>query len=187
MWDGFAVRHAISPFVDQFLFLRLIQGIARLQKLRLWPDINPFLGCLTLLVQSPVLYVLFQTVRTPVIDGVPNLLTGQAFLFGVGLNAQWLGLVGLGARLASPAGLMIVALALLVGLLTYLTLRRPGSDLDSGLGGGASGQLAVAQRSMRLVMPVVSAGFAVTVPLAVVLYLVTSSAWTYGQQLLLFR
>jgi membrane protein insertase Oxa1/YidC/SpoIIIJ len=76
---------------------------------------------------------------------------------------------------------------LLVGLLTYLTLRRPGSDLDSGLGGGASGQLAVAQRSMRLVMPVVSAGFAVTVPLAVVLYLVTSSAWTYGQQLLLFR
>jgi hypothetical protein len=25
------------------------------------------------------------------------------------------------------------------------------------------------------------------VPLAVVLYLVTSSAWTYGQQLLLFR
>jgi len=149
--------------------------------------INPFLGCLTLLVQSPVLYVLFQTVRTPVIDGVPNLLTGQSFLFGVGLDAQWLGLVGLGARLASPAGLTILALALLVGLLTYLTLRRPGSDLDSGLGGGASGQLAVAQRSMRLVMPVVSAGFAVTVPLAVVLYLVTSSVWTYGQQLLLFR
>lgn len=152
-------------------------------------NINPFLGCLTVLVQSPVLYVLFQTVRTPVIDGVPNLLTGQAFVFGVGLDAQWLGLVGLGAKLASPAGLTILALALLAGLLTYLTLRRPGSDLDSGLGGGASsaGQLAVAQRSMRAIMPVLSAGFAVTVPLAVVLYLVTSSAWTYGQQLLLFR
>jgi hypothetical protein len=37
MWDGFAIRHAISQFVDQCFFLRLIQGIARLQKLRLWP------------------------------------------------------------------------------------------------------------------------------------------------------
>jgi len=154
-------------------------------------NVNPLLGCLTMLVQSPVLYVLFQTMRTPVIDGVPNLLAGKAFVFGVSLDAQWLELAGLAAKLASPEGLTILALALLVGLLTYLTLRRPGSELDAGLGGGAtggaSGQVAVVQRSMRAVMPVLSAGFAVSVPLAVVLYLVTSSAWTYAQQLLLFR
>jgi YidC/Oxa1 family membrane protein insertase len=131
-------------------------------------------GCLPLLVQAPFMYALIDVVRAPSFGGRVNLLLGHSFL-GVALDARWTALAGWGAKLASPAGLTILALVALMILATWLGLRANAAP--------AAPATPRALQLLPLALPLGALGF----PLAAVVYWTASSLWSAGQQLVLAR
>lgn len=140
----------------------------------------PRLGCLPMLVQLPIwlsLYHLLADVAggTPVGDMTPELVAslGTATLLGVSLADR--GYVGAGvAHFGVVAGMAAAAAAL-----AYITQRyfvAPNAALDG---------LPDAMVRVQLLMPAMSAaGLLVAggfVPLALLAYWVSNSAWTLGQ------
>jgi YidC/Oxa1 family membrane protein insertase len=131
---------------------------------------NPFAGCLPLLLQAPFLLAAYRLFLSPTIGGQPNaLLHGK--LLGVTLST---GLLGGGHLLV-----FLPFLAALAGLawLAVRRMRRPA---------GASGEPA-APPGLVALLPYGTVLTATLVPLAAVLYLVTTTAWTTVENVLLRR
>lgn len=150
----------------------------RLQRetLKLYRDenVSPTAGCLPLLVQAPVVGLLYGVFIHPTIAGHANGLLAQT-LFGVPLGSSLAGTVVAGApSLGSIVvfGTVIAAIAL-VGELTRRAFRV--TEASAAL----SGVLGVAQFA--------TAAVAVFVPLAAGLYLAVTVAWTLAQRLILRR
>ena len=137
--------------------------------------VNPFAGLLPMVVQLPVVSILYRLVVVPVVAGQPNLVL-NAVVLGVPLGSHWPALI---ATAGSPAG-PAVALA---GLLLALTavawassrqIARASSDAAlSGVG-----------RLLRA-LPYATVGFAVIMPAAVGLYLLASTTWSVAERALL--
>lgn len=143
---------------------------------------SPFAGCLPLLIQAPIVGLLYSVFLHPGIGGHANELLTQT-LFGVPLGTSLVGAVRAGA--ADPAtwivtGCLVLAIAL-VGELTRRLFRPPlpESSDASGIPGVPAGLLGVLQFATALV--------ALFVPLAAGLYLLTTVAWTLVQRLILRR
>jgi YidC/Oxa1 family membrane protein insertase len=137
---------------------------------------GPLGGCLPGLLRAPVMVALFRVFAAPRVAGGPNLVLGQRF-FTVSLAAQWTSLGGVGAMLASPPGLLVVALVLAIVVTAAAAQRlvpQPG-----GLPQPAA--------SVARFLPAISALVAVGLPVAVLLYWLTTNLWTLGQQYLLLR
>jgi YidC/Oxa1 family membrane protein insertase len=122
------------------------------------------LGCLPVLVQIPIYAGLYQVFVSPTIAGKANLLLHQT-MFGVPL----------GAHLFAVSGGQVLVFAALIALLaaigfTSSRLLRPTTAPPAGLMGQA-----------MKVLPYLTAVFALFLPLAASLYLVTSTAWTVAQ------
>lgn len=116
------------------------------------------------LLQAPFFLTLFSLFRASTVDGVPNSLLGRE-LGGVPLGDHWLdgSLLGVhGLVFAVLFGLFVLTAAL-----AARRLRRLGQPVWLSL------------------TPFVSIPFAVTVPLAAVLYLLTSTIWTSLENVLL--
>jgi YidC/Oxa1 family membrane protein insertase len=138
---------------------------------------NPMAGCWPLLAQMPFFFALYQVIFRPVISGQPNILYGRTF-FGVPLQQHWLVLPGWD-KIFSQAGITILILTTAMALTTYISQRQ--------LMNKQTAQVNPQQQTIMKMMPLMFFVFAVNVPLAVIIYWVTTNFWSVGQQYILLR
>ncbi|WP_029090286.1 YidC/Oxa1 family membrane protein insertase [Brevibacterium album] len=157
---------------------------------------SPAAGCLPALAQMPVLMAIYGLFVVPSIDGVPNPLLTQTFM-GVELGTGFAGILGGGGLTATTvlAYLVIVAVIVVVAHFSRRVLMpqleqagdvRPQADPRTGGSGPAVPDMRGLMRAMSF-MPFMTAVIALFVPLAAALYLMTSTAWTLGERILLRR
>ena len=142
------------------------------------PGFTPMAGCLPLLAQMPFFFALYRVIYSTRIAGEANILIGRTF-FGVPLEQRWLQLPDWGARLGSVAGLTIIGLVGLMAATTYISQRQLMSKQTA--------QVNPQQQTLMKVMPLMFFVFGVNVPLAVIVYWVTTNFWSVGQQYVLLR
>ena len=137
---------------------------------------GPFASLLPLLAQWPFLSVMYLLFRSGTVNGAANRLLSDG-LFSVPLGAHWLS----GSLFSVPGAVFFGVLALLAGL-CWLSARvaRRSAPAASSEPGQAAGLLTRA-------LPYVTVVFAAFAPLATVLYLVTTVAWTMGERFLFLR
>ena len=153
------------------------------ETMRLYQErgVNPFMGCLPLLVQMPFFYALVRAFDETSIMGHPNFLATNGF-FGVPLETHWLALSGWGARLGSLAGIVTLVMVFAVMVTSYISQRQVmGRQAASGAGGAAS------QQQMMKYMPIIFGVMSINFPLAVMIYWTTTNLWSMGQQGWLLR
>jgi YidC/Oxa1 family membrane protein insertase len=138
---------------------------------------NPMAGCWPLLAQMPFFFALYQVIYAKEIAGGPNVLIGKTF-FGVPLQQHWWALEGWD-KLFSAAGLTILALTTMMSLTTYISQRQLMSKQTA--------EVNPQQQMIMRIMPLMFFVFAVNVPLAVIIYWVTTNFWSVGQQYMLLR
>lgn len=141
-------------------------------------EASPFAGCLPLLAQAPVVGLLYAVFLHPLIAGHANTLLTQT-LFGVPLGSGlWSGLVAgsLDPATAVVIGVLVVLIAAVGEATRRLFRPAPVPEGTPALPPAALGALQFA-----------TAVVALFVPLAAGLYLLTTSAWTLGQRLVLRR
>jgi YidC/Oxa1 family membrane protein insertase len=156
----------------------------RLQRetVKLYADENasPFAGCLPILIQAPVIGIIYALFLHTTISGDANQLLLQ-HLFGVPLGASALGLLGSGGMGIAPAAVFLALVAAIV-VVAELTRRRfravpaPGTPDATARIMGLTG-----------VLNFTTAVIAVFVPLAAGLYLLVTVAWTLAQRVILRR
>ncbi|KRA25775.1 preprotein translocase YidC [Microbacterium sp. Root61] len=158
----------------------------RLQRetMRLYANENasPLAGCLPLLIQAPVVGVVYALFLHPIIGGTANTLLGEQ-LFGVTLGTSLVGAVAGGTvTLATVAvfGVLLVAIAV-VAEVTRRAFRPPVLAVD------AAGLTGIATTRLVGALQFSTAVFAMFVPLAATLYLTVTVAWTLVQRVILRR
>jgi YidC/Oxa1 family membrane protein insertase len=139
---------------------------------------NPLAGCWPLAAQLPFFWALYRVIYSKNIGGAPNILLGKTF-FGVPLEDRWSTLSGWGEKLASGPGLTILFLIIAMAVTTYISQRQ--------LMAKQATEVNPQQQMLLRLMPLLFVIFAVNVPLAVVLYWVTTNLWSMGQQWVLLR
>src|SRR5215216_1902912 len=138
---------------------------------------NPMAGCCPLLAQMPFFFALYQVIYRPQIDGQPNILWGKTF-FGIPLQQHWLALPSWD-KIFSAAGITILLLTTTMALTTYISQRQLMSK--------QAAQVNPQQQMLMKIMPLMFFVFAINVPLAVIIYWVTTNFWSVGQQWMLLR
>jgi YidC/Oxa1 family membrane protein insertase len=129
------------------------------------------------LAQAPVMLVLYRLGHVPIIAGTQNVVWA-AGLFGAPLAGQAPAVVASAGLLSGPglvvAGLLLAALALAITSARQATARlrvaAAGSEVPSS------------HVFLARVLPYGTLAAAAFVPLAVMLYLVTSTAWTVAER-----
>jgi len=137
-----------------------LQGLYRLH------GVNPAAGCLPLVAQMPVFFALFSVLRSPDLSELQN----APFYLVDKLSDSAGGNGDIGAFI----------LLVLMGATTFLSQRQM---MQSNPAMAAQPQ----QRVMLYVMPAMLAFFGFNLPVGVLLYWVTTNAWTMGQQYVIFR
>jgi YidC/Oxa1 family membrane protein insertase len=138
---------------------------------------NPLAGCWPLAAQMPFFFALYQVIIADTIAGESNILRDQTF-FGVPLEQHWWALQG-ADKIFSAAGLTILALTTIMSLTTYISQRQ--------LMSRQSAQVNPQQQMLMRILPLMFFVFAVNVPLALIIYWVTTNFWSVGQQYMLLR
>jgi YidC/Oxa1 family membrane protein insertase len=138
---------------------------------------NPMAGCWPLLAQMPFFFALYQVIIAARVAGEDNILRHQTF-FGVPLDQHWLDLQG-ADKIFSAAGLTILVLTTTMSLTTYISQRQ--------LMSRQAAQVNPQQQMLMRIMPLMFFVFAVNVPLALIIYWVTTNFWSVGQQYMLLR
>ncbi|SDZ33786.1 YidC/Oxa1 family membrane protein insertase [Herbiconiux ginsengi] len=177
---------------------------------------SPLAGCLPLLIQAPVLSLIYGLFLLPAINGHPNELLGHT-LAGAPLGTSFATAVTSGS---DPVGVAVsaVILAVIAGIallsrrqgLRAALLVAPGAPGGSSAGrGGAGGSgapvpafagggdagagalaaFAPGGTATRILswLPLITVVFASFVPLAASLYLLVTTAWTFGEREILRR
>jgi len=139
---------------------------------------NPMAGCWPLLAQMPFFFALYHVIYSKHIAGGPNILRGASF-FGIPLSEQWSRLPTWADKLASPQGLTILALILAMSATTYISQRQ--------LMAKQGAQVNPQQQMLMRILPLTFLIFAVNVPLAIIIYWVTTNLWSMGQQYFLLK
>lgn len=158
---------------------RLAREVAALHRKA---GISPLAGLLPTLAQAPVLMTVYRLCVVHVVAGHPNTVLG-AHLLGVPLAAQAPTVVAAAGVLSGPS---LVALAILAGLLgvAWLTSAQNVRRLrHTAPAAGTPAGLAVSMR----VLPFGTVVVALFTPLALSLYLLTSTTWTVAERALLPR
>ncbi|AWB96236.1 preprotein translocase YidC [Agromyces badenianii] len=161
---------------------------------------TPFAGCLPMLVQAPIVGVIYALFILPTIAGHPNALLEQTF-FGVPLGSSLAGQIAAGAL--TPAGLLVFGVVIagiaLVGEITRrvfqpsppaggtATAGRADAAALTGAGGASAALTAPGVIRALGVLQFLTAVIAIFVPLAAALYLFVTVAWTLVQRVLLRR
>jgi YidC/Oxa1 family membrane protein insertase len=140
---------------------------------------NPMAGCWPLLAQMPFFFALYQVIIADTLgfQNEPNILRHQTF-FGVPLEQHWWALEG-ADKIFSAAGLTILLLTTTMSLTTYISQRQ--------LMSRQAAQVNPQQQMLMRIMPLMFFVFAVNVPLALIIYWVTTNFWSVGQQYMLLR
>ncbi|MEU8315431.1 membrane protein insertase YidC [Micromonospora sp. NPDC048169] len=176
-------RTALAPEVRE-LQRRYADDPARLQSelfaLYRNAGASPVAGCLPALLQAPFFLVMYRLFATG--DGAPELLGER--LAGVPLGWH------LGDGLAGPVPLVFgVLLAALLALAWWSSrrMRRAAAATGTVAGTPAEGPGAAVLGRLLPLLPYGTVLVALVVPLAAVLYLVTTTAWTALEQVVLRR
>jgi YidC/Oxa1 family membrane protein insertase len=138
---------------------------------------NPLSGCWPLLAQMPFFFALYRVFYSKHLAGEANILLDKKF-FVVPLSDTWSGLDWV-HRFTSADGLIILTLILSMSLTTYISQKQ----LLSRQGSAAPPQ----QQMLIKILPFTFLIFAINVPLAIVIYWVTTNLWSMGQQYVLLR
>jgi YidC/Oxa1 family membrane protein insertase len=133
--------------------------------------VSPYGGCLPVLLQAPLFFVLYRLFTATTVAGGPNHLLSET-LYGVPLGTHLSGALAYGV-LSPPVLAFAVLFAALAGL-AWLASRRMAR---TALAAGGSPGSPPAARLMRL-LPYGTLLAAAVVPLAAGIYLVTTNAWT---------
>ncbi|HEU0103910.1 MAG TPA: membrane protein insertase YidC [Mycobacteriales bacterium] len=159
---------------------RLAQETLRLQR---EAGAGPLAGVGAALLQIPVLTTLYRAVATAHVAGSPNVLFGAAVL-GAPLSGHWPGVLGAAGLLSPPATLFaalmtaLTIVALWTGRQQVARLRAAGADAP--LTGPTAERVAV-------LLPFTTVAFAVIAPVAVTIYLLSTTTWTLVERALLAR
>lgn len=142
--------------------------------------VSPFAGCLPVLLQAPVLTLVYALFASPAIAGAPNeLLTHTLFGAPLGMHLTNLFTGFTPAHLVLVA--VIVAIAVVAWLSRRLTLRQLAANPAA-----ASGPAPGLAKALSWT-PFISVVFACFVPLAAALYLAISTTWSLAERALLRR
>ncbi|MGP6177399.1 YidC/Oxa1 family membrane protein insertase [Microbacterium sp. A196] len=156
----------------------------RLQRetMQIYKDENtsPFAGCLPVLLQAPIVGILYSLFLRADIAGHPNELLSHD-LFGASLGTSLSSMLVDGPFSLATLLVYLALIAIMIGV-AEVTRRvfRPVPVDDSPL--SSPGML-----RMMNALHYFSAVFAVFVPLAASLYLTVTVAWTLGQRVILRR
>lgn len=135
-------------------------------------------GCLPLLLQLPFFSVMYRLFLSKTVAGRPNgLLTRH--LLTTPLGSHWLTAPGP----ASVHGLVFLGLFALLAVVAYLTARSARATTQAGTGPTQQGALGV----LGKIVPYTTLVIAAFVPLAAVVYLVTTTGWTTAERAILRR
>jgi len=157
--------------------------------------VNPMSGCLPLLIQMPILILLFQVLRkfkyyipnTEIIDGgflwiankVPVLIDGKLTdIAGLAASEQLIHLPGNGIFGIHALGI----LPFLIGGSMYIQQKMTSPGGATGKGGGSSEQT---QKMMTIMMPLMIGFMSFSLPSGLTLYWFTSTLLGIGQQYLI--
>ncbi|GAB3595432.1 YidC/Oxa1 family membrane protein insertase [Microbacterium tumbae] len=156
----------------------------RLQRetMQLYKDENtsPFAGCLPVLLQAPIVGILYTLFLRPEIAGHPNDLLSHD-LFGAPLGTSLVHMLAAGP-FSLPTLVVFGAVVVVMVVVAEITRRvfRPVPQDDSPL---SSPGLLRAMSALHYLTAV----FAVFVPLAAALYLTVTVVWTLVQRVILRR
>jgi YidC/Oxa1 family membrane protein insertase len=146
---------------------------------------NPAASCLPLLIQSPFfmsLYGVLKNVANNKAKGVitPALLAsaGTATIFGAHLSATFVGNSGTEVKIVTAIFILTMCFT---QFLTTRQLMTKNVDLS------VKTPYMQQQKMMMYVLPVIYIFFGINMPVGVLIYMVTSNAWTLGQQLVIIR
>ncbi|WP_328370723.1 YidC/Oxa1 family membrane protein insertase [Micromonospora zamorensis] len=141
---------------------------------------NPIAGCLPLLLQAPFLLVLYRLFTTS--EG------------GTGLLDERLGGVPLGHHLsdglggaAGPLFAVLLAVLLVVAWWSSRRARRASAAVGTVAGTPTEGPGAAVLGRLLPLLPFTTVLVALVLPLAAVIYLVTTSVWSAAEQAVLRR
>jgi len=142
--------------------------------------VNPMSGCLPLLIQMPILILLFQVLRefNTKIYAVYNGNPGFLWLKDLSLPDQLIQLPGSGIFGIQYLGIM----PFLIGGSMYIQQKMTTSPGGAGKGGGSSEQT---QKMMTIMMPLMIGFMSFTLPSGLTLYWLTSTLLGIGQQYLI--
>ena len=142
--------------------------------------VNPMSGCLPLLIQMPILILLFQVLRefNTKIYAVYNGNPGFLWLKDLSLPDQLIKLPGSGIFGIQYLGIM----PFLIGGSMYIQQKMTSSPGGTGKGGGSSEQT---QKMMTIMMPLMIGFMSFTLPSGLTLYWFTSTLLGIGQQYLI--
>jgi YidC/Oxa1 family membrane protein insertase len=137
-----------------------------------------FAGLTPLLLQWPLLSVMYLLFRSAQIGGKPNTLLTRD-LFGVPLGSHWLA----GAGPVSMHGLVFLGVFVLLAGLCWLSVRL--AQAMTARQAGADG--AKVPGALVRVLPYLTVVIAAFVPLAAGIYLLTSTGWALAERSFFWR
>ncbi len=137
--------------------------------------INPFSGCLPILIQLPVLIALYRVFWTGLSPEQMTLLYNFVPSPGV-INSMFLGIIDL----AAPN----IILAVLAGILQFIQIRTSTTPVKIKKGSGVSDHM---QKQMQFFMPVFMIVILFRLPSAIGLYWVTTTIFTIIQQYVILK
>ncbi|MEV7613456.1 membrane protein insertase YidC [Streptomyces sp. NPDC089799] len=151
---------------------------------------SPLAGCLPMLVQLPVFFVMYRVFSSGSVGGKVNGLLAEGLL-GAPLGGTWGDALGDGGPFGAQ-GLVFLGLFAAIAAVAVWTVLRARRAMAAGkgpvlpaAGTDADEPGAAVMRQMVKVMPLMAFGTLVTaavVPLAAGLYLLTTTAWTAGER-----
>ena len=154
--------------------------------------VNPMSGCLPLLIQMPILILLFQTLRVfEYLDPITNNIAGGflwiANYYNVIENGELVAKAGLAlSERLIPFGFFrieyIGILPFLVGGSMYIQQKMTSTDGTTGKDGGSAQQT---QKMMTIMMPLMIGFMSFSLPSGLTLYWFTSTLLGIGQQYLI--
>ena len=144
--------------------------------------VSPFAGLLPLLIQAPVLSLLYGLFVLATIGGHANALLAQT-LFGVPLGSSLVAVIGNGGGVVQIAVYAVLLLA--IGVVAWFSRRVTAQYV-----GESADDAPPAMRQLSGILswlPFLTVIFAAIVPLAATIYLTVTTAWTLVERQLLRR
>jgi YidC/Oxa1 family membrane protein insertase len=149
---------------------------------------SPFAGCLPLLLQAPVLSIVYALFLHPSINGQANALLAQ-HLGGVPLGTGLVQLLGAASGAVWPSiGVFVIVLGAIAAV-AAVSRRVLAVAPVAPTATASAGQTATTATLSRVLsyLPFITVVFAAFVPLAAALYLLTTTTWTLAERLILRR
>ena len=137
--------------------------------------INPFSGCLPLLIQLPILLALYRVFWVSFDASQAHLLYSFVKVPEV-FNTTFLGIVDL----SSPN----IILAILAGVFQFIQIKTSMPKIKPGKSLNTSEKM---QKQMQFFMPAFMVIILLNLPSAIGLYWVTTTIFTIGQQYMIFK